>query len=271
MKVVNVKGMKANDPAVTYCGRSFGGWVESPLHNPFRKGQKCQRCGKLHGNPQDTIPCYRAYLQEQVLLNNQVILAALNSLTEDSVLGCWCKPNPCHCDVVIEEWRKLQELKNYLVIGVTGHRPDKLGGYDDQTYNRLVDLAVAVFKLKKPQKVITGMALGWDQACCEGALRLKIPVCAALPFPGFDSKWPDAAVSKFGSLLRQCSERVWVSEDKTYSAKKLFDRNKWVVDRCSLLVALYDGSMGGTHNTVEYAKSVDREMLNVWKSWEKFK
>jgi hypothetical protein len=41
-------------------------------------------------------------------------LEAMLELTEDSVLGCWCKPEACHCDVIAAAWywlnTKLDEL-----------------------------------------------------------------------------------------------------------------------------------------------------------------
>lgn len=32
------------------------------------------------------------------------VRAAIMALPEDAVLGCWCKPKACHCDVIVELW-----------------------------------------------------------------------------------------------------------------------------------------------------------------------
>jgi hypothetical protein len=99
MKVVNVRGMKPNDPRVVYCGRRCAGWSASPLANPYH----------LPHNPtaEDREVCiakFRAYLMERIEAGDRKILDALDALTRNSVLGCWCKPLPCHCDVIAESW-----------------------------------------------------------------------------------------------------------------------------------------------------------------------
>ncbi|WP_206759019.1 hypothetical protein [Anabaena azotica] len=48
-------------------------------------------------------------------------------------------------------------------------------------------------------------------------------------------------------------------------------RNEWMVDQCHRLVALHDGSTGGTGNCVNYAKSKKVHIVNLWKSWVKYR
>jgi len=36
---------------------------------------------------------------EEYLLNNKELMGALCEL-KGKVLGCWCKPKPCHCDIL---------------------------------------------------------------------------------------------------------------------------------------------------------------------------
>ena len=35
------------------------------------------------------------------------VLAAIRSLPEDAVLGCWCYPKSCHGDVIIKFWKEM--------------------------------------------------------------------------------------------------------------------------------------------------------------------
>ena len=56
-------------------------------------------------------------------------------------------------------------------VAGTGHRPNKLGGYDDDIYQRLVTLAMTYLEETRPKRVISGMALGWDQALAEAAVN----------------------------------------------------------------------------------------------------
>ncbi|MBD2505254.1 hypothetical protein H6G83_32420 [Anabaena azotica FACHB-119] len=56
-----------------------------------------------------------------------------------------------------------------------------------------------------------------------------------------------------------------------YHPGKLMKRNEWMVDQCHRLVALHDGSTGGTGNCVNYAKSKKVHIVNLWKSWVKYR
>ena len=80
-----------------------------------------------------------------------------------------------------------------MIIGITGLRPPKIGGYKipNPTYNRICQLTEFAFKELKPNKIITGMALGYDQWSAYIATKLNIPFIAALPFTGQDWNWPD--------------------------------------------------------------------------------
>lgn len=156
-----------------------------------------------------------------------------------------------------------------MILAATGHRPQKLGGYSEAVYQRLVDLATMVLTKHQPIQVISGMALGWDQAWCEAAIRLNIPVVAAVPFAGQESKWPAASQTRYHHLISQCAEVVVVCEGG-YSPAAMQKRNLWMVDRCDKVIALWDGTTGGTHNCVMYARKVEREILNYWSSWVKY-
>ncbi|WP_188052008.1 hypothetical protein [Azospirillum sp. Sh1] len=47
-------------------------------------------------------------------------------------------------------------------------------------------------------------------------------------------------------------------------------RNEWMVDHSDRLLALWDGSQGGTANCVRYARGLGRPIDNLWSEWEKF-
>lgn len=32
------------------------------------------------------------------------VLGRIRDLPKDAVLGCWCKPAACHCDVIVKIW-----------------------------------------------------------------------------------------------------------------------------------------------------------------------
>lgn len=157
-----------------------------------------------------------------------------------------------------------------MVLSFTGHRPQKLGGYHSGIYNRLVDLAVAVLRKYRPEKVITGMALGWDQAVAEAAVYLGIPFIAAVPFKGQENAWPEQSQKKYRDLLAKAKRVVIISAGE-YSALKMQARNEYMVNHSDVVIALWDGSSGGTGNCVSYARRMGKQLVNVWPSWMKFK
>jgi uncharacterized phage-like protein YoqJ len=79
--------------------------------------------------------------------------------------------------------------------------------------------------------------------------------------------WPEAAKARYERILERCSEVIIVSPG-VYTSAKMQIRNQWMVDRGDYLIALHDGSSGGTGNCVEYAHKVHLPVLNVWREWQ---
>lgn len=156
------------------------------------------------------------------------------------------------------------------VFAASGHRPHKLGGYTTSTRERLTGLAWAYLDKHRPDKVISGMALGWDQAWAEAATHHRIPFMAAVPFKGQELRWPKGAREDYAALLAQAAEVHIVDHDVRgeQEARRAFDkRNRWMVDQCSRLVTLWDGSGGGTCNCVNYATTKGCFIVNLWPLW----
>lgn len=148
----------------------------------------------------------------------------------------------------------------------TGHRPDKLGGYGEIATARLLRMASMVVFAMRPARVISEMALGWDQAIARSAISMGVPVVAAVPFAGQESAWPAASQDAYVDILRKCSEVVTVCEGG-YAPWKMQVRNQWMVEHGDHLIALWDGSPGGTANCVNYANSRSKDLTNVWPLW----
>ena len=156
-----------------------------------------------------------------------------------------------------------------MIISGTGHRPNKIvfdssvRPYSDEQFSLLVKLAEYSFQVFQPTKVISGMALGWDMALAQAAINQNLPLVAAVPFAGQEKQWPQSSQTQYHSILSKTSETVIVCEGG-YEAWKMQVRNVWLVDHCDLLVALWDGSKGGTGNCIDYAKKKDKPIKNLW-------
>ena len=155
------------------------------------------------------------------------------------------------------------------VFAGTGHRPPKLGGYSRLVESRLEWFACDVLRQLGATQVISGMALGWDQALAEAARQLSIPYIAAVPFAGQESRWPEPSRNKFNHLLESAEQVIVVSEGG-YSPHKMQIRNEWMVDHCEYVLAMWDGSSGGTANCIKYANQVGVTVCNVYKPWQGF-
>lgn len=156
------------------------------------------------------------------------------------------------------------------VIAVTGHRPEKLGGYSDRARRTLGGFAVERFFIAREKgldRVITGMALGWDQAVAGACIALDIPFTAAIPFAGQERRWPRLAQERYHRLLARADQVEIVSPQFINVNRAMQLRNEWMVDRADAVVALWDGSWGGTHNCIEYARKRGVEVLNLWPNW----
>jgi uncharacterized phage-like protein YoqJ len=150
-----------------------------------------------------------------------------------------------------------------MIYAATGHRPDKLGGYSDLILARLVRIARDFLEPAPPVQVISGMAQGWDTAVAMAALDLGVPLIAAIPFRHQAAVWPEIPQRRFYSILNRAAE-VHVVCEGGYSAEKMQRRNEWMVDRAGLIVAMWDGSSGGTCNCVEYADAKGVPVVNLY-------
>lgn len=155
-----------------------------------------------------------------------------------------------------------------MIFAATGHRPDKLGGYSEAVNAKLRKLARGYLEEARPAKTISGMALGWDMAWAEASVDLGIPFIAAIPFAGQEGQWPEASKVRYWNLTLRACDIVTVC-DGGYAAWKMQERNEWMVRNCTRLVALWDGSSGGTANCVRFAKSEGRAIHNLWAEYER--
>ncbi len=152
----------------------------------------------------------------------------------------------------------------------TGHRPEKLPwGYDETDARcaalkgRIADALEALYA-RGYRHFISGMALGADTYLCEAALALRdrypgVTVEAAVPFAGQSNRWTPEARERHRRLCEACDVNTVLRQD--YTRWCMFERNRYMVDRSSLLLAVFDGSAGGTKYTVDYALSRGLEVV----------
>ena len=158
-------------------------------------------------------------------------------------------------------------------IAITGHRSNKLWGYNynNANYVKLMKLfkqyIIDTINNDKEHKVeiITGMAIGTDTIFAVAGLYLRdhgynIKVTCAIPFKGQESRWPRESINMYNDILDNADQIVYVCKPG-YVPYKMQKRNEYMVDLlCGIndkLIAIWDGSSGGTANCVNYAKSMN--------------
>lgn len=155
-------------------------------------------------------------------------------------------------------------------IAVTGHRPDKLFGYDLMApgYGAIRTELKKIFTEYGCAALWTGMALGIDQLAALAVLDLNdagagITLKAAIPCQGHSSRWPERSRLLYDAILSKCQEKITVTPEP-YAAWMMQKRNEYMVDRADLVVAVWDGGKnGGTWNCVNYALKKDRPVLRI--------
>lgn len=145
----------------------------------------------------------------------------------------------------------------------TGHRPDKLPWGTDEGDGRCVrvkgEIALALERAYGLgfRHFISGMARGGDLYFAEAVLELRekypdVVLECARPCESQSDRWPRAERERYDRILDQCNLETMVQH--TYDRWCMMRRNRYMVDRSSRVIALYDGvPKGGTAQTLAYA------------------
>lgn len=162
-------------------------------------------------------------------------------------------------------------MKADAVYAGTGHRPPRLNlDYSAESVEKLTNFAEIVLTgIPKSDSVITGGAQGWDSALALACIKLKIPYEVAIPFPEQDSKWPTDSKIIYQKILANAASTKVICDG--YSKAAFIYRDRYMVDNCTDVLALWDGSpKGGTWHTVNYANKLGKSINNFWLEWSNY-
>ena len=154
----------------------------------------------------------------------------------------------------------------------TGHRPAHLpwgANEDDARCLRLKEeLSARLEGLYACgyRRFLCGMALGCDMYFAEAVLALRqehpeVRLEAAVPCGDQPERWPVKQRLRYNRLLDE-SDSVTVLQIH-YTPDCMMRRNRYMVDRSSLLLACYDGRPSGTRSTMLYAMREQVQVLTV--------
>lgn len=155
-----------------------------------------------------------------------------------------------------------EEMEKAVTCCFTGHRPAKLPWRDNEGDPRCAALKASMAReLEKLygrgfRHFISGMAQGSDLYFAEGVLALKeahpeVTLECALPCRSQADRWPEGERRRYRALLERCDVETLVQEN--YDRWCMHRRDRYMVERSAAILAVYDGSPGGTRYTLDQA------------------
>ena len=166
-----------------------------------------------------------------------------------------------------------------MSVCFSGYRPEKLPWGENEADPRCEDLKKRLYEAvcsaceEGYAHFICGMARGADLYACEAALAAReryphITVEAAIPCPTQADGWPEAERARWRSALDACDLETMVQHN--YDRFCMHRRDRYMVDRSSVILAAFDGTPGGTMYTLSYAmdQGLDILLLDLNHPWQ---
>lgn len=158
-----------------------------------------------------------------------------------------------------------------MVCAFTGHRQEKFSfGTDEQhpdcrKIKRQIHCEIRRMVAEGVNIFITGMCRGVDLWVAEIVLQLRdsqpsgvIQLWAAIPYDRQAVSWRHEDRDRYEEILSKADRVEYISH--AYTRACLHQRNRWMCDQATHLLAVYDGQPGGTKNTIDYAR---KKGLNI--------
>jgi uncharacterized phage-like protein YoqJ len=132
-----------------------------------------------------------------------------------------------------------------------------------------IQLAAAIERAVRAgfRTFIAGGALGFDAWAANAVLDQQQHLILALPFVGFDQRWPAQSRTELVALIHRTEamggEIHYVSAPG-YTPQKLIIRDHWMIDQARAVIAGWDGGQhGGTWNAIAYARRTQRPVFAI--------
>lgn len=166
--------------------------------------------------------------------------------------------------------------KKEIHLALTGHRPERLAGYDLSAlyYRCMRDYLLGVIKkyLTKYDTVVchSGMALGADTIWAIAIVKARsiygdrVKFHAEVPSRDQYHKWGKADQERWKYLIGVAQEVTDYFDQRKHYIQILDSRNVGMVDKCDVLITVWDRKpFGGTYKAIKYAESKGKQLLNL--------
>jgi hypothetical protein len=148
----------------------------------------------------------------------------------------------------------------FLKIGVTGHQER-----DQADWTWVAnELASILSGYQRPLEGWTSLAAGADQVFARAILKCGGVLVAVIPKTGYEQFFAHSNdLEEYRRLLNE-SRRV-IQLDDHVSDRAFFSAGRRIVNECQIMFAIWDGEaskgFGGTADVVNYARSLDRNLI----------
>lgn len=155
----------------------------------------------------------------------------------------------------------------------TGHRPKGLPYGTDETHPAFLRLRETlrgeIRRLAYEEGVrhfIRGMAIGVDLLAAELVLEFReenpnITLESAIPHEEQSIRWTDIQRSQYYDVASQCDFETMLQTQ--YTPDCFQKRNLYMVEHSAFVVAVWNGSPGGTQQTVAMARKLGRKLTII--------
>lgn len=155
----------------------------------------------------------------------------------------------------------------------TGHRPSALPwkynekGVDFVMFRHRLRVAVEKAIERGYTRFITGMAQGVDLIAAEVVLDFKrenpsIILECAVPCKNQQADWNEENKIRYNEILR-VADRVTFITDQDYTEGCMKKRNEYMIENSSLVIAGFNGKVGGTKQTISLARKKGVEVITI--------
>lgn len=184
---------------------------------------------------------------------------------------------PSENDIFYEAPEAFSEDRHLCAF--TGHRPSKLGeNFRHETNTECLILKSSLHEAIKNAmsdgcfSFITGMATGVDTWAAEEVLFLKsrypkLKLYAAVPYKKQYEKLYIWQKERYFRILSRCERVFLISEE--YTRYCLHTRNSFMIENSDRLISVFDGTKGGTANTVKLAEKRGLYIYNILPNGER--
>lgn len=155
----------------------------------------------------------------------------------------------------------------------TGHRPHKLPYLKDEESPQCIILKKILTErilekvlLDECDTFLCGMAQGVDMICAGLVLELRkmidmpLRLICVVPYREQAKNWGQDAEKRYREILKQGDSKILISGE--YTATCLMERNRYMVDHASHMIAVCGGD-GGSKYTLDYARKKDTSIILI--------